>query len=190
MPLIDVFFAKGSLSPEAQRLLLNTMWSSALRWEAIEANEVSASIAWAYRDERPRRHIGVGPRPMTENIYRINARVMAGFMDQERVDGMSRELTGAELAADGGPRRRQWSSGFPHHRGEQRAGLRTRHCRSRLHGRRAVDVGGFEQMIGLVGEEMHQVAFTTRSAWPRAEIVGQVVVECRNPNFAANGASA
>ena len=42
MPLIDVFFAKGSLSPEAQRLLLNTMWSSALRWEAIEANEVSA----------------------------------------------------------------------------------------------------------------------------------------------------
>jgi hypothetical protein len=112
MPLIDVFFAKGSLSPEAQRLLLNTMWSSALRWEAIEANEVSASIAWAYLDERPRRHIGVGPRPMTENIYRINARVMAGFMDQEPVDGMSRELTGAELAADGGPRRRHWSLGF------------------------------------------------------------------------------
>jgi hypothetical protein len=65
MPLIDVIFAEGSLSPEAQRQLLDTMWSSALRWEAIEANEVSASIAWAYLDERPRHHIGVGPRPMT-----------------------------------------------------------------------------------------------------------------------------
>ncbi len=97
MPLIDVIFAEGSLSPEAQRQLLDTMWSSALRWEAIEATEVSASVAWAYLDERPRHHIGVGSRPMTQNIY------LAGFMDQERVDGMSRELTEAVLAADGGP---------------------------------------------------------------------------------------
>jgi len=98
MPLIDVIFAEGSLSPEAQRQLLDTMWSSALRWEAIEATEVSASVAWAYLDERPRHHIGVGSRPMTQNIYRINVRVMAGFMDQERVNGMSRELTEAVLA--------------------------------------------------------------------------------------------
>jgi phenylpyruvate tautomerase PptA (4-oxalocrotonate tautomerase family) len=103
MPLIDVIFAEGSLSPEAQRQLLNTMWSSALRWEAIEANKVSASIAWAYLDERPRHHIAIGASPITQNIYRINVRVMAGFMDQERVDGMSRELTEAVLAADGGP---------------------------------------------------------------------------------------
>src|SRR5258708_28287693 len=103
MPLTDVIFAEGSLSPEAQRQLVDTMWSSALRWEAIEANEVSASVAWAYLDERPRHHIGVGSRPMTQNIYRINVRVMAGFMDQERVDGMSRELTEAVPAAAGRP---------------------------------------------------------------------------------------
>jgi phenylpyruvate tautomerase PptA (4-oxalocrotonate tautomerase family) len=102
MPLIDVIFAEGSLKPEAQRELLSSMWACALRWEAIEANEGSASIAWAYLDERPRHHIGVGARPMSQNIYRINVRVMAGFMDQERIDGMSRELTDAVLAADGG----------------------------------------------------------------------------------------
>jgi hypothetical protein len=39
MPLIDVSFAEGPLSPEAQRQLLDTMWSSARRWELIEANE-------------------------------------------------------------------------------------------------------------------------------------------------------
>src|SRR5260221_3385458 len=103
MPLIDVIFAEGTLSPEAQRHLLDTMWSSALRWEAIEANEVSASVAWAYLDERPRHHIRVGSRPMTQNIYRINVRVMAGFMDQERVNAISRELTDAVLAARRGP---------------------------------------------------------------------------------------
>lgn len=68
MPLIDVIFANGSLNPEAQRQLFNTMWSSALRWGGDRANEVSASIAWAYLDERPRHHIRVGPRPMLHRI--------------------------------------------------------------------------------------------------------------------------
>jgi hypothetical protein len=53
-----------------------------------------------------------------------------------------------------------------------------------------VDVSGFGQMLDRVGEEMHQVAFTARSAWPGAEITGQAIVERRNLNFAANGASA
>jgi hypothetical protein len=140
MPLIDVIFAKRSVSPEAQRQLLNTIWSSALRWEVTEANEVSASIAWAYLDERPGHHIGVGPRPMTQNIDRINVRVMAGFMDQERVDGMSRELTGAVLATDGGPGDGPGPRVFCIIEEINAPGLRTRHCRSRLHGRRAVDV--------------------------------------------------
>ena len=65
MPLIDVFFAKGSLSPEAQRLLLNTMWSSALRWEAIEdLADLMAEIAGSADALTERReHAGKGLRP-------------------------------------------------------------------------------------------------------------------------------
>ena len=88
-------------SPKAQKQLSETPWSKALHWEGIEANETAASVAWVYLDERPRHHISVGGHGLTQNTYRIHVRVMAGFMDQERVDGMARDLTEAILAADG-----------------------------------------------------------------------------------------
>lgn len=45
--------------------------------------------------------MSAGGKPITQNIYRINVRVMVGFMDQVRIDGMARELTDAVLEADG-----------------------------------------------------------------------------------------
>lgn len=103
MPLIDVIYQEGALSPNAQQQLTTTLWEKALRWEGIEVTDAAASIAWVYLDERPRRHVGVGGRLATQNIYRINVRVMVGFMDQERIKGMVRELTDAVLQADGTP---------------------------------------------------------------------------------------
>jgi phenylpyruvate tautomerase PptA (4-oxalocrotonate tautomerase family) len=101
MPLIDVIYPADALSPKARQHLSETLWSKSLRWEGIEANETAASIAWVYLDERPRDHISVGGHGLTQNVYRINVRVMAGFMDQERIDGMARDLTEAILGADG-----------------------------------------------------------------------------------------
>ncbi len=103
MPLIDIAYPQGALSAGALKQLESHLWSTALRWEAIEASESTASIAWVYLDERPRLSVSVGGHPLTQNVYRINVRVMAGFMDQQRVDGMARELTDAILAADGTP---------------------------------------------------------------------------------------
>lgn len=101
MPLFDVIFAEGSLSPDAQDTLSDQLWSTALRWEGIEVNEATGSVAWVYLDERPRRHITVAGAVPTQNIYRINIRVMVGFMDQSRIDRMAREVTELVLAADG-----------------------------------------------------------------------------------------
>src|SRR5258706_7554746 len=101
MPLIDVTYPQGGLSATALKKLESILWKKALKWEAIEANSASASVAWAYLDERPRQSVSVGGKPITQNIYRINVRVMAGFMDQVRIDGMARELTDAILEADG-----------------------------------------------------------------------------------------
>jgi len=87
---------------EAAKKQLNAMlWETALRWEGIEATEGAASVAWVFLDERPEGHISVGGRPPGQSIYRLNVRVMVGFMDQERIDGMVAELTKAVLAADG-----------------------------------------------------------------------------------------
>jgi hypothetical protein len=92
---------------------------------------------------------------MTQNIDWINVRVMAGFMDQERVDEMSRELTEAVLAADGGP-------------GD-----------------------GTGPRVFCIIEEIPSGAWSIDGkTWTvpfTAKILG---LERRNPNFAANGASA
>jgi phenylpyruvate tautomerase PptA (4-oxalocrotonate tautomerase family) len=100
MPLIDVIYPEGALDASAQQQLLAELWSSALHWEAIEATDAARSVAWVYLDERPKHQISVGGRPLTQPVYRINVHVMAGFMDQSRIDGMVRELTDLVLKAD------------------------------------------------------------------------------------------
>jgi phenylpyruvate tautomerase PptA (4-oxalocrotonate tautomerase family) len=101
MPLMDVTFAQGSLNAHAQSRLSAKLWSVALRWEGIEINETSAYVAWVYLDERPQHHITVAGKSPKQNIYRVNVRVMAGFMDQKRIDSLARELTDAILEVDG-----------------------------------------------------------------------------------------
>jgi phenylpyruvate tautomerase PptA (4-oxalocrotonate tautomerase family) len=101
MPLIDVIYPAGALDDPTKEELLANLWSTALRWEAIEATEAAASVAWVYLDERPVQHITAGGHALTQPIYRINVSVMVGFMDQGRIDGMVRELTDQVLKADG-----------------------------------------------------------------------------------------
>lgn len=103
MPLIDLIYAEGSLTPKAQNSLSEKLWSTALRWEGIELNKTSASVAWVYFDERPRQHVTVAGKTATQNIYRVNIRVMTGFMDQKRIDSLAREVTELVLQADESP---------------------------------------------------------------------------------------
>jgi hypothetical protein len=58
MPLMDVVYPAGALNPKALEQLSETLWSKALHWEGIEANESAASVAWVYFDERPRTRDG------------------------------------------------------------------------------------------------------------------------------------
>jgi phenylpyruvate tautomerase PptA (4-oxalocrotonate tautomerase family) len=101
MPLIDVIYPEGALSDDARRELLASLWSTCLRWEGIPANDATASISWVYLHERPGDSITVGGTALTQTAYRAHVRVMSGFMDQERIDGMVRDVTAAILTADG-----------------------------------------------------------------------------------------
>jgi hypothetical protein len=73
MPLMDVTFSQGSLNTDAQSRLSAKLWSIALRWEGIEINETSASVAWVYLDERPQHHVTVAGKSPKQNIYRSKA---------------------------------------------------------------------------------------------------------------------
>jgi len=101
MPLMDVIYPEGALTAEARAELLETLWHTCLQWEGVPETPATASIAWVYLDERPRAAISVGGESLTQSVYRVHVRVMSGFMEQTRVDGMVRDVTDAIVKADG-----------------------------------------------------------------------------------------
>jgi phenylpyruvate tautomerase PptA (4-oxalocrotonate tautomerase family) len=101
MPLVEVIHPEGAFSADAKEMLLQNLSATCLRWEGVEVNDTTQSVAWVYLDERPRESMSAGGRPLTQNIYRVDVSVMAGFMDYERIDGMVKEITEAILKADG-----------------------------------------------------------------------------------------
>jgi len=101
MPLVEVIHPEGALSVDAKAMLLKTLSATCLRWEGVEVNETTQSVAWVYLDDRPRDSISAGCEPLTQNIYRVNVSVMVGFMDYDRINGMVKEISEAILKADG-----------------------------------------------------------------------------------------
>jgi len=101
MPLVEVIHPEGAFSADAKKTLLKNLSATCLRWEGVEVNDTTQSVAWVYLDARPRESMSAGGRPLTQNIYRVNVSVMVGFMDYERIDGMVKEITEAILKADG-----------------------------------------------------------------------------------------
>lgn len=101
MPLVEVIHPEGAFDEAAKKTLLSNLSATCLRWEGIEINDGSQSIAWAYLDERPRTSISAGGRPLDQNVYKVTVSVMVGFMDYERIEGMVREVTDLILKADG-----------------------------------------------------------------------------------------
>lgn len=101
MPLVEVIHPEGAFSPEAKSKLLATLSATCLKWEGIAINDASQSIAWVYLDERPKDSISAGGLAPGQNLYLVNVRVMVGFMDYARIDGMVADVTQSILEADG-----------------------------------------------------------------------------------------
>jgi phenylpyruvate tautomerase PptA (4-oxalocrotonate tautomerase family) len=101
MPLVEVIHPEGSFDAAARKDLLGKLSSICLRWEGIDITDASQSIAWVYLDERPADTIAAGGKPLSQNVYLVNVRVMVGFMDDERIEGLAAEVTQAILEADG-----------------------------------------------------------------------------------------
>ena len=100
---MDVIYPEGALDEAAKSELLSTLWSTCLKWEGVDESAANASIAWVYLDERPGAHISVGGEALTQSVYRVHVRVMSGFMEQARIDGMVTDVTAAITAADSTP---------------------------------------------------------------------------------------
>jgi hypothetical protein len=62
MSLVEVVYPKGAFSADGKQKLLESLSAACLRWEGIDVNDISQSVAWVYLDERPRDSISAGGR--------------------------------------------------------------------------------------------------------------------------------
>ncbi len=103
MPMIDLTLPQGALAEDAKARLVEELTAALLKWEGAPDNEIAASIAWTYVDERPAGAINVAGRPAQEPRYRVRVTVPEGALDDERKAGLVAEVTERVLAAEGKP---------------------------------------------------------------------------------------
>src|SRR5213593_4328276 len=103
MPMIDLTLPQGALEEDAKGRLVEELTAALLKWEGAPGNELAASVAWTYVDERPAGAINVAGRPAQEPRYRVRVTVPEGALDDERKAGLVAEVTERVLAAEGSP---------------------------------------------------------------------------------------
>src|SRR5437763_319382 len=84
MPMIDLTLPQGALEEDAKGRLVEELTAALLKWEGAPGNELAASVAWTYVDERPAGAINVAGRPAQEPRYRVRVTVPEGALDDER----------------------------------------------------------------------------------------------------------
>jgi phenylpyruvate tautomerase PptA (4-oxalocrotonate tautomerase family) len=84
MPLIDITYPQGTLTPDQRTELANGLTAALLRAERAPDTEFFRSITWAHVHELPEGAIHAAGRPVTQPIFRIEATTPEGALSDRR----------------------------------------------------------------------------------------------------------
>jgi phenylpyruvate tautomerase PptA (4-oxalocrotonate tautomerase family) len=84
MPMLELTYPKGSLSPEARAELLEELATRMLAAEKAPDTDFFRSITWVYANEIDPDAIAVGGRPGGEPRFRVNVTVPEGALSDRR----------------------------------------------------------------------------------------------------------
>jgi phenylpyruvate tautomerase PptA (4-oxalocrotonate tautomerase family) len=84
MPMIDVTYPAGSLTPEARQSLANDLTTALLRAERAPDTEFFRSITWALVHELPAEHIFSAGAPVQAPVIRVEATTPEGALSDRR----------------------------------------------------------------------------------------------------------
>ncbi|MDX6583331.1 MAG: hypothetical protein QOI10_2515 [Solirubrobacterales bacterium] len=109
MPMLELTYPKGAISPEARDELLEALATNMLAAEKAPDTEFFRSITWVYANEVDPDSIAVGGRPGAEPRFRVQVTVPEGALSDRRkgilVDSFNRAvLQAAGLAESEGLR--------------------------------------------------------------------------------------
>jgi len=101
MPMVDIITQRARSSCDARVTLLKFAVEYLPSLGGHSETAPPDRSPGLYLDERPRSSIAVGDAPLDKPVYRAHVRVMSGFVEESRVDGLVREVTEAIVRADG-----------------------------------------------------------------------------------------
>ena len=103
MPMLELTYPKGSITPEAREELLEELATKMLAAEKAPDTEFFRSITWVYANEIGPDAIAVGGRPGGEPRFRVNVTVPEGALSDRRKGILVDSFNQAVLKATGLP---------------------------------------------------------------------------------------
>ena len=103
MPMLELTYPKGSLTPEARAELLEELATKMLAAEKAPDTDFFRSITWVYANEIDPESIAVGGRPGGEPRFRVQVTVPEGALSDRRKGILVDSFNQAVLQAAGLP---------------------------------------------------------------------------------------
>src|SRR4051812_26747182 len=101
MPIVDLTYPQGTLTPEARTELAERLTAVVLRAERAPDTDFFRSVTWAYVHELPEGTVLAGGQPVTEPIFRVDYKVPQGALSERRKQELVSEATEAVFGAAG-----------------------------------------------------------------------------------------
>jgi phenylpyruvate tautomerase PptA (4-oxalocrotonate tautomerase family) len=101
MPMIDVTYPEGALTPDARAKLVEDLTTSLLRAERAPDTDFFRSVTWVYVHELPDGAVNASGQPVTEPSFRVEVTTPEGALSDRRRAEMVESGTAAVLEAAG-----------------------------------------------------------------------------------------
>jgi phenylpyruvate tautomerase PptA (4-oxalocrotonate tautomerase family) len=82
MPMMDLYYPEGALTPEARAEVVEKLTDALLRNEGATVNRMTHGLSWVFVHEMPEGHLNVGGKPVVRPVYRLMVTVPQGTLLQ------------------------------------------------------------------------------------------------------------
>jgi phenylpyruvate tautomerase PptA (4-oxalocrotonate tautomerase family) len=103
MPIMDVTYPEGALSPEARDTLVEELTTVLLRAERAPDTEFFRSVTWVFAHELPQANVYTSGRPAEAPIFRVDTTTPHGALSDRRRQELVENATHAVKRAAGIP---------------------------------------------------------------------------------------
>jgi phenylpyruvate tautomerase PptA (4-oxalocrotonate tautomerase family) len=93
MPIFEVTYPEGALTPEARSKLMDDLTTALLRAERAPDTDFFRSVTWSYLHELPAGSVHAAGQPVVEPTFKIDVTTPAGALSDRRREELVAEAT-------------------------------------------------------------------------------------------------